>query len=57
MKKTLIRKDIWNPVFIAALYTTAKTLKQLKGPSTKEQIKMWFGMEYGMLLSHKRRMK
>ena len=35
-------------MFIAALFTIAKTRKQPKGPSTKEWIKMWYiyAMEY-----------
>ena len=37
--KTLIRKDICTPMFIAALFTTAKTWKQPKCPSTDEWIK------------------
>ena len=32
--KTLIRKDIYTPMFIAALFTTAKLWKQPKCPST-----------------------
>ena len=34
--KTLIQKDTCNPVFIAALFTIAKTRKQPKCPSTDE---------------------
>ena len=42
LKKTIIRKDICTPVFIAALFTIAKTWKQLKCPSSDEWIKkMW----------------
>ena len=37
--KALIRKDTCTPVFIAALFTTAKTWKQPKCPSTDEWIK------------------
>ena len=41
--KTLIQKDTYTPVFIAALFTTAKTWKQPKCPSTDERIKtMWY---------------
>ena len=39
--KTLIWKDTCIPVFIAALFTIAKTWKQPKCPSTDEWIKMW----------------
>ena len=47
--KTLIQKDTWTPVFIAALFIIAKTWKQPKCPSTDEWIKkMWYiyTMEY-----------
>ena len=37
---TLIQKDICTPVFIAALFTIAKTWKQLKCPSTDDWIKI-----------------
>ena len=39
--KTLVQKDTCTPMFIAALFTVAKTWKQHKGPSTDERIKMW----------------
>ena len=39
--KTIIRKDTRTPVFIAALFTEAKTWKQPKCPLTDEWIKMW----------------
>ena len=47
--KTIIQKDTCTPVFIAAVYTLAKTWKQPKCPSTDEWIKkMWYiyTMEY-----------
>ena len=47
--ETLIQKDTCTPVFIAALFTIAKTWKQPKCPSTDEWIKkMWYiyTMEY-----------
>ena len=47
--KTLIRKDTCTPMFIAALFTIAKTWKQPKCPPTDEWIKkMWYicTMEY-----------
>ena len=34
--KTLIQKDVYIPMFIAALFTIAKTWKQLKRPPTEE---------------------
>ena len=47
--KTLIRKDTRTPMFIAALFTIAKTWKQPKCPLTDKWIKkMWYiyTMEY-----------
>ena len=38
--KTLIRKDTYTPVFIAALFTVAKIWTQPKCPSTDEWIEM-----------------
>ena len=35
-EKTVIQKDTYIPIFIAALCTMAKTLKQTKYPSTDE---------------------
>ena len=45
-EKPIITKDI--PIFTAALFTIARTWKQLKYPSTQEWIKMWYiyTMEY-----------
>ena len=41
--KTLIQKDTYTPIFIAVLFTIAKTWKQPKCPSTDEWIKeMWY---------------
>ena len=37
--KTIIQKDTYTPMFIAALLTIAKTWKQPKCPSTDEWIK------------------
>lgn len=43
LEKTLIQKDPCTPIFIAALFTIAKTWKQLKCPLTGEWIKkMWY---------------
>ena len=43
LNKTLIQKNICTPMFIAALFTIAKTWKQPKCPSTDEWIKMiWY---------------
>ena len=41
--KTLVQKDTCTPMFTAALFTTAKTWKEAKCPSTEEWIKeMWY---------------
>ena len=41
-EKTIIQKDSCTTMFIAALFTIARTWKQPKGPSTVEWIKkMW----------------
>ena len=41
-EKTINRKDACTPMFIAALFTIAKTWKQPKYPSTDDWIKiMW----------------
>ena len=48
-KKTIIQKDTCIPMFIAALFTIARSWKQPKCPSTAEWIKkMWYiyAMEY-----------
>ena len=47
--KTIIQKDTCTPIFIAALFTIAKTWEQPKCPLTDEWIKkMWYiyAMEY-----------
>ena len=41
-KKNIIQKDTCTPVFIAVLFTIARTWKQPEGPSTEEWIKMLF---------------
>ena len=48
-EKTIIQKDTCTPVFTAALFTVARSLKQPKCPSTDKWIKkMWYiyTMEY-----------
>ena len=48
-EKTIIPKDTCTPMFIAALFTKARTWKQPKCPSTEEWIKkVWYicTMEY-----------
>ena len=47
LEKTIIQKDTCTPVFIAALFTIARTWKQPKCPSTEEWVKMYiYTMEY-----------
>ena len=48
LDKTFIEKDSCTPMFIAALFTIAKTWKQCKCPLTAEWNKMWYiyTMEY-----------
>ena len=49
LEKTIIKKDTCTPMFIAALFTVAKTWKQPECPSTDKCIKeMWcvYTMEY-----------
>ena len=48
-EKTIVQKDTYTPMFIAALFTIARTWKQLKCPPTEKWIKkMWYTytMEY-----------
>ena len=54
--KTIIQKDACTPMFVATLYTIAKTWKQPKCPLTDEWIKkMWYiYIHNGKLLSHKK---
>ena len=44
-EKTIIQKDICTPVFIAALFTIARTWKQPKCPLTDEWIEIWMDLE------------
>ena len=47
--KALIQKDTYTPVFIAALFTIARTWKQPKCPSTEEWIKkIWYNLQCTM---------
>ena len=42
LEKNIIQKDTCTPIFIAVLFTKAKTRKQPKCPSTREWMKkMW----------------
>ena len=42
IQRKLEFEDTCTPVFTAALFTIAKTWKELKCPSTDEWIKMWY---------------
>ena len=44
-EEAIVPKDICTPVFIAVLFTIAKTWKQPKRPSTEEWIKL-YTMDY-----------
>ena len=50
----IIPKDTCTPVFIAALFTIARTWKQPKYPSTEERIEDVVYIYNGILLSHKK---
>ena len=57
LEKNMVGKDTCIPKFTAALFTTVKTWKQPKCPSTEGWIrKMWFIYIYNgiLLLSHKK---
>ena len=54
LEKTIIQKDTRTPMFIAALFTIAKTRKQPKYPSTDEWVKNLWYIYNGILLSHKK---
>ena len=56
LDKTFIEKETTcTPMFIAPLFTIAKTWKQLKGPLRDEWIKkMWYIYRNGILLRHKK---
>ena len=48
------QKNICTPMFIAALFTVAKTWKQPKCPSVDDWIRMWNIYHNGILFSHKK---
>ena len=41
-EKTINQKDTYTPVFIAALFTIARTWKQTRCPLTDDWIKLWY---------------
>ena len=53
-EKTIIQKDIHSPVFIAALFTIARTWKQARCPFTEEWIKDVVRIDNGMLAVKKK---
>ena len=56
-EETKIEKDTCTPMFTAALFTIARTWKQLRCPSTDEWIKkLWLHIYNGILLSYKKGM-
>ena len=58
LDKTIIQKDACTLMFIAALFTLAKTWKQPKCPSTDEWIKKWYmihTMEYYLAIKRDRK--
>ena len=52
-EKNIIQKDTCTPVFIAVLFTIARSWKQPKCPSTDKWIKKMLHIHKGILLSHK----
>ena len=52
-EETKIEKDTCTPIFIAALFTIARTWKQLRCPLTDEWIKLWYiyTMEYYLAIN------
>ena len=56
-EETKIERDTCNPVFIAALFTIARTWKQLGCPSADKWImEVVVHIDNGILLSYKKRM-
>ena len=53
-EKTIIQKDTGTPMFIASLFTIARTWKQSRCPSTDEWIDDVVHIHNGILLSHKK---
>ena len=54
LDKTFIEKDTYTPMFIAALFTIAKTWKQPKCPLTDEWIKKMYYIYTMEYFSHKK---
>ena len=49
-----MQKDIWSPMFLAALCTIAKLWKQLRCSSIDEWIKKTLYLYNGILFNHKK---
>ena len=54
LDKNIILKDTCTPMFMAALFTIAKTWEQPKCPSTDEWIKKMWYVYSGILLSNEK---
>ena len=55
MEETRTERDTCTPIFIAPLFTIARTLKQPKCPLADEWIrKLWIHIHHGILLSYKK---
>ena len=55
LEKTKIQKDTCTHMFIGAVFTTAKTWKQRRGPLTGAWIKKMWYIYSGIFLSHKKK--
>ena len=52
-EETKIEKDTYIPLFVAALFTTARTWKQPRCPSTDEWVKKLWYIEQGPQTPHR----
>ena len=52
LEKTVIEKDIYTPMFIAALFTIIRTWIKLNCPLTEERIKkLWYSVQFSSVQS------
>ena len=49
LEKTIIQKDTCTPMFIAALFTIAKTWKQPTCPSTDEWVRWYIYIQWNII--------
>jgi len=50
LEKTIIEKDTYTPMFIAALFTIIRTWIKLKCPLTEEWIKkLWYSVQFSSI--------